>query len=160
MAVHGCRVSWNRGEAPFLDGKYSRAHEWRFDGGAVVQASASPHHVRVPFSDPAGVDPEEALVAALSGCHMLSLLHLAARRGFLVDAYEDRAEGHMGRNAAGREAVVRVVLRPAIAWAGERRPGAEEIAALHHDAHEICYIANSVSAEVVVEPEGGGGAGG
>jgi len=153
---HTCTVSWCRGDAAFLDLRYSRAHAWRFDGGTVVPASASPHVVPAPFSDPRGVDPEEAFVAALSSCHMLSFLWLAAGRGFVVDEYADDAVGHMGPNARGREAITRVLLRPRVRFSGSRVPSTEDLATLHHDAHEICFIANSVTATVEVAPAEGG----
>ena len=152
MADHRCTVTWERGGAAFADNRYNRAHRWRFDGGAVVPASASPHVVPVPLSDPAGVDPEEAFVAALSSCHMLTFLWLAAKRGFVVDSYADDAVGRMGENAAGREAVTHVVLRPAIRFSGPRTPAESEILDLHHAAHEQCFIANSVTTSVTVEP--------
>lgn len=147
-------VRWQRGGAKFTDNKYPRAHEWRFDGGAVVPASSSPSVVPVPLSSAAAVDPEEAFVASLSSCHMLWFLFHAAKQGFVVDAYEDAAAGTMGRNADGRTAMLKVALRPRIAWAGERIPSAGEIDALHHQSHLDCYIANSVKAEVVIEPRG------
>jgi organic hydroperoxide reductase OsmC/OhrA len=151
MGEHTCRVTWERRDAAFTDLKYSRAHRWTFDGGAVVAASASPHVVRPPFSDPAGVDPEEAFVAAVSSCHMLTFLWLAAKAALVVDAYADDAVGRMGTTATGREGVTRVTLRPAIRFAG-RVPGDDELARLHHEAHEQCYIANSVTTEIAVEP--------
>src|SRR5262245_17676264 len=134
--------------------KYGRAHRWTFDGGVGVPASASPHVVPAPFSDESAVDPEEALVAALSSCHMLTFLWLAARRGFVIDSYEDDAVGRMGKNAAGREAVTHVTLRPRIVFSGARSPTSEELSALHHEAHEQCYIANSVTTAVEVAPSG------
>jgi organic hydroperoxide reductase OsmC/OhrA len=152
MSDHRCSVTWERGGAAFTDNRYSRAHRWRFDGGAVVAASASPHVVPVPLSDPAGVDPEEAFVAALSSCHMLTFLWLAAKRGFVVDSYADDAVGRMGANASGREGVTHVVLRPAIRFVGPRTPAENEIRELHHAAHEQCFIANSVTTVVTVEP--------
>ncbi len=152
MSEHVCTVSWRREGAAFSDGRYGRGHTWRFDGGAVVPASASPHVVPAPYSDPRGVDPEEAFVAALSSCHMLSFLWLAARRGVVVDEYTDDATGHMGPNPRGREAVVRVVLRPRVRFSGARPPSDADVAALHHEAHEICFLANSVTTDVVVEP--------
>ena len=150
MGEYTCTVSWRRGDANFTAMKYSRAHRWEFDGGVTVKASASPHVVPAPFSDASAVDPEEALVAALSSCHMLTFLWLAARAGFVVDSYADRAVGRMGKNTAGREAVTHVLLRPAIAFSGPRTPNADELRALHHDAHEQCYIANSVTTVVEV----------
>jgi organic hydroperoxide reductase OsmC/OhrA len=149
---HVATIRWARKpDEAFLDGRYSRAHRWRFDGGAEVPASSSPHVVRVPFSDPAGVDPEEALVAALSSCHMLFFLDFASQAKFVVDSYEDEAEGVMAKGADGRVRMTRVTLRPLIRFAEERSPSAEELAAIHHKAHDACYIANSVTADVTVE---------
>jgi organic hydroperoxide reductase OsmC/OhrA len=151
MHQYTATVVWTRpADAPFKDNKYSRAHEWRFDGGAVVPASSSPLSVRVPLSNPAAVDPEEALVAALSSCHMLFFLSYAASAGFVIDRYEDDAVGDMGKNAKGGTAIVKVTLRPKITWVGTP-PSAEQLDKLHHRSHHDCYIANSVSAEVVVE---------
>ena len=151
MSSYQCRITWNRGDAAFTDRKYSRAHRWHFDGGAVVPASSSPHSVRVPWSDPAAVDPEEALVAAVSSCHMLWFLSLAAEAGVVVDAYEDAAEGRMGRFADGREGVVEVVLRPLAVFSGTPPRDGPFVDALHHAAHERCYIANSLRSEVLVQ---------
>jgi organic hydroperoxide reductase OsmC/OhrA len=145
-------IHWTRGEAPFTDNRYSRAHRWLFDGGLEVPASSSPHVVRVPLSAQAAVDPEEALVAALSSCHMLWFLSLAAQGGFRVDDYRDQAVGIMGRNAAGRMAMVRVTLRPRVVFSGERLPTQAQILELHHRSHEECFIANSVTTEVRTEP--------
>jgi organic hydroperoxide reductase OsmC/OhrA len=152
MATYTSTVRWSRRpEERFLDGRYSRAHEWEFDGGARVPASASPQVVRPPFSDPAGVDPEEALVAALSSCHMLFFLDFAKRKGFVVDSYTDEATGTMAASPEGRVAMTEVVLRPRIVFSGEKRPTAVDCAALHHDAHEACYIANSVRTAVRID---------
>jgi organic hydroperoxide reductase OsmC/OhrA len=149
MASYTATVTWERREAPFTDLRYDRRHRWRFDGGLEVPASASPHHVRVPMADPAAVDPEEAFVAALSSCHMLYFLFLAAKRGLVVDRYEDEAEGEMHANAEGRQAITRVVLRPRVTYADAVDAATD--ATLHHEAHALCYIANSVRTEVVVE---------
>jgi organic hydroperoxide reductase OsmC/OhrA len=154
MHTYTATVSWSRGEQPFTDGKYSRAHRWRFDGGVDVPASSSPQVVRPPLSDEAAVDPEEAFVAALSSCHMLFFIDFARRAGFRIDRYEDQAEGIMAQDAEGRTAMTVVTLRPAIAFSGERLPTAEEIEALHHKSHEACFIANSVRSEVRIEPRG------
>jgi organic hydroperoxide reductase OsmC/OhrA len=152
MSAYTAAVGWRRKpDEPFLDGRYSRAHEWGFDGGARVPASSSPHVVRPPFSDPAGVDPEEALVASLSSCHMLFFLDFAKRSGFVVDAYEDNAEGVMENGPDGRVWMARVTLKPHIAFSGDQRPRRVDVDALHHKAHEACYIANSVKSEVRVE---------
>src|SRR5271154_6821016 len=140
MSTYTATIRWRRKpDERFTDGRYSRAHSWAFDGGAVVRASSSPSVVRVPFSDPAGVDPEEALVASLSSCHMLFFLDFAKRPGFVVDSYEDAAEGVMGKRADGRVAMTRVTLKPHVTFSGEKRPTAAEIGALHHQAHEACY---------------------
>lgn len=153
MSRYVATVSWSRRPAePFLDGRYSRAHVWRFDGGAEVPASSSPSVVRAPFSDPAGVDPEEALVAALSSCHMLFFLDFAKQAKALVESYEDDAEGVMEKGADGRVRMTRVTLRPRIRFGGVS-PSESEIAAIHHKAHEACFIANSVTAQIVVESQ-------
>ena len=150
MARYTATVTWERGDARFTDSRYSRAHRWRFDGGAEVPASASPLHVPVPLADAGGVDPEEAFVAALSSCHMLWFLAIAAKRGLVVDGYADEAEGTMARDDRGRLAMTRVVLRPRVRYVGQAPDEATE-AAIHHESHEACYIANSVRTEVVVE---------
>jgi len=152
MSIYTAKVSWTRkAEDRFTDGKYSRAHEWAFDGGAVVPASSSPQVVKVPFSDPAGVDPEEGLVAALASCHMLFFLDFAKQRGFLVERYADAAEGVVAKGADGRVQMTLVTLKPRIVFGGDKRPTAVDVEAIHHKAHEACYIANSVKSEIVVD---------
>ena len=149
---------WERGRArpeDFIANRYSRAHRLRFDGGADVAGSSSPHSVPLPWSDASAVDPEEAFVSALSSCHMLFFLSFAAGRGFVVDRYEDAAVGTMEANGQGRIAMTVVTLRPAIAFSGAKQPSAEDIEQMHHAAHEACYIANSVKTEVRVEPAAG-----
>jgi organic hydroperoxide reductase OsmC/OhrA len=152
MSAHTARVEWRRDGATFTDSRYSRAHRWRFDGGAEVRASSSPGVVPVPLSDPQGVDPEEAFVAALSSCHMLWFLSIAARQGFCVDAYDDAAEGRMGADAEGRMAMLDVTLRPRVRFDGERQPTQQQLDALHEAAHAQCFIANSVRTTVRVVP--------
>ena len=149
MAKHDAVIVW-KSDGNFASGKYSRAHEWRFDGGAVVRGSSSPHVVPIPQSDAAGVDPEEALIASAASCHMLWFLDLARRAGFEVESYRDDAEGVLGKDDRGRIALTRIRLRPDIAFAG-RPPTADELAELHHEAHEKCFIANSLRSEIVVE---------
>ncbi len=151
MSSYEAEIVWQRGDALFTDARYSRGHEWRFDGGAVVAASSSPHVVRTPYSVAANVDPEEAFVAALSSCHMLFFLSLAQKQGIVVDEYRDAAIGHMEKNPAGRMAMTRVILRPQIRYSGTP-PTPEAEAAIHHESHERCFIANSVTTEVTVEP--------
>ncbi len=150
MTLHVAEIAWSRGDAAFLDHGYSRAHVWRFDGGAEVPASSAPTSVAPPLSDPTAVDPEEALAAAVGSCHMLFFLALAAKAGFVVDAYADRPEALLERDNRGRMSVTRIILRPQIVWIGEP-PGAETLAGLHEQAHRLCYIANSLRGEVVVE---------
>lgn len=153
MADYTARITWQREGAAFTDLRYPRRHTLAFDGGAVVTGSSSPHSVRVPYSDPAGVDPEEALVAAVSSCHMLWFLDFAARAGFTVEHYDDEARGTMGTLATGRTGIVRVMLQPRVRFAGDRRPDAAAHEHLHHQAHEACYIANSIRGEVVCEAQ-------
>lgn len=150
MGGHTATIEW-RSDGAFASGRYSRRHAWRFDGGAVVTASSSPGVVPEPMSDPAGVDPEEALIAAVASCHMLWFLALAQDAGLTIESYRDEAEGEMGRIAPGRVAMKRVVLRPDIAFSG-REPDSAELDRLHHEAHIRCFIANSLKGEVVVEP--------
>jgi organic hydroperoxide reductase OsmC/OhrA len=152
MSRHTASVSWSRGDARVTDNRYSRRHVWRFDGGVEVPASSSPHTVPLPWSDSQAVDPEEAFVAALSSCHMLWFLDLASRAGFCVDRYADSASGVMKKNEAGQLAMTSVVLHPAVEFSGARMPSREEVERLHHEAHEACFIANSVKTAVRVEP--------
>jgi organic hydroperoxide reductase OsmC/OhrA len=151
MAIHTAEIKWAARESgeDFLKGRFSRAHDVSFDGGIEVPASASPHVVG-KWAVEAAVDPEEMLVAALSSCHMLSFLHLARLAGFVVRSYEDRAEGLLEAIAPGRQAITKVTLRPKIEWAGAA-PQKEALDRLHHEAHDICFIANSVKTEVTVE---------
>jgi organic hydroperoxide reductase OsmC/OhrA len=135
-------------------GRYSRAYEMRFDGGAVVPGSPSPEIVHAPWSRPEGVDPEETFVASVASCHMLWFLDVARRAGFSMESYTDHAEGVMTKNAAGELWVSRIALRPRIVWRGDG-PSAEALAALHDTAHHKCFIANSIRTEVVVTPDGG-----
>jgi len=154
MATHEyqARIHWERGGAPFTDNRYSRGHSWHFDGGVTVPASSAPQVVRVPMSVEAAVDPEEALVASLASCHMLWFLSLAAGARWRVDEYSDDARGVLGRNAAGKMAMLSVTLRPRVSFSGERLPSQQDIAQLHHRAHEECFIANSVTTAVRIEP--------
>jgi organic hydroperoxide reductase OsmC/OhrA len=153
MAEYTASINWQRQpQEAFTDQRYSRRHRWLFDGGAEVAGSSSPHSVPLPYSDAAAVDPEEAFVAAVSSCHMLWFLSLAAKAGWTVDSYRDDAVGVMARNAEGRMAITVVTLRPAVRFAGAG-PSQEELMRLHHEAHERCYIANSVKSEVRCEPQ-------
>lgn len=150
MAAYTATITWTRDGAAFSDGKYSRAHEVAFDGGIAIVGSSSPHVVKVPLSREDAVDPEEMLIAALSSCHMLTFLDLARRAGFIVDAYHDVAEGKMGKDERGRIAVTQVKLNPMIIWSGEKQPAPEEVRELHHNAHELCFIANSFRGDIAI----------
>lgn len=150
MSEHQVIICWKRTGPDFLKGKYSREHTWTFDGGVTVPASPSPSVVPLPYSNPAHVDPEEALVAAVSSCHMLTFLYYAYREGFQVDGYDDEAVGVMTKNEKGVPWVSTVTLRPRIAYSGERRPSAADEERLHHLAHENCFIANSIKTQVTV----------
>jgi len=120
MAEHTATIHWSReNEANFVDNRYSRAHLWTFDGGAEIHASSSPHVVPVPMSEPSAVDPEEVFIASLSSCHMLWFLSIAAKRGFIVNEYLDKACGIMGKNSEGRVAITNVTLSPQVSFHGD-----------------------------------------
>lgn len=150
MPNYTASVKW-KVDSPdtFVKGRYSRGHSWMFDGGTVVPASSSPHSVRVPFSIEEAVDPEEALVAAASSCHMLSFLWVVSKQGFTVESYEDDAVGEMTTTDEGGQWVSKITLNPTIVWIGEA-PTKEQLAEMHYEAHHLCYIANSIKSEVVV----------
>lgn len=152
MSEHKATVKWAHTQGDFLKGTFLREHTWIFDGGATVPASASPSAVRPPLSNPANVDPEEALVASISSCHMLTYLYFASRKGFEIASYEDEAVGVLSKNERGAMWVSSVVLRPRIVYAGAKSPTSAEEDELHHVAHEQCFIANSVKTEIKVEP--------
>ena len=151
MSEHKATIRWTQSQGDFLKGTYSREHTWTFDGGMTVQASSSPAAVRVPFSNPANVDPEEAFVASLSSCHMLTYLYVASRKGFEISSYEDEAVGVMTKNERGVPWVSTVTLHPRITYAGSKMPTPEEVNQMHHAAHEGCFIANSVKTDVQVK---------
>ncbi len=149
MSRHTASIAWHS-DGGFADNSYSRRHHWRFDGGAEVVASSSPDVVPVPRSDPAGVDPEEALVASAASCHMLWFLSLAQEAGLAVDSYDDEAVAEMGRTGPGKVAITRITLRPRIAFAGAP-PDAAALDRLHHEAHSRCFIANTLNCEIAIE---------
>lgn len=152
MAHYTAEVLWLREEQDFLSNRYSRKHLLRFDGGLEVPGSSSPHVVPIPMSDTSAVDPEEAFVASLSSCHMLWFLSIAAKQKFCIDRYFDAAVGVMENNPEGKMAMTVVTLRPEVLFSGERLPASEQINRMHHEAHEQCFIANSVKTEVRCEP--------
>jgi organic hydroperoxide reductase OsmC/OhrA len=150
MSEHKATIRWQRTSPDFLKGRYLREHTWSFDGGLTISASASPSVVPTPWSNPAFVDPEEAYVASLSSCHMLTFIYLAGRQGFQVDSYEDEAIGVISKNEKGIPWISSVTLRPKIAYSGDKLPTPADQERLHHLAHEQCFIANSVKTEVTV----------
>jgi organic hydroperoxide reductase OsmC/OhrA len=152
MSRHTATIKWQAGEGDFLKGRFSREHTWTLDGGLVVQASSSPAVVPAPMSNPAYIDPEEAFVASLSSCHMLTFLYLAMRKGFSVASYDDEAVGTMTKNERGTPWISEVLLRPRVVYAGDKRPTPEEERVLHEGAHHDCFISQSVKTEVKVEP--------
>ncbi|NOI25510.1 MULTISPECIES: OsmC family protein [Vibrio] len=152
MSEHYAQVSWKRKQDEvFSDNNYSRGHVWKFDGGLTVPASPSPHVVPLPLSIEENIDPEEAYIAALSSCHMLVFLSIAAKRKYVIDSYIDKAVGILAENEAGRMAVTKVILRPDVVFSGERVPTREQLEKMHHLSHENCFIANSVKTEIVTE---------
>lgn len=153
MAEHGAEILWERAEnEDFLTQRYSRRHSICFDGGAAITGSSSPHVVPLPWSDASAIDPEEAFVASLASCHMLWFLSLAAEQGWCVDRYADAARGLLQKNPEGNMAITRVTLRPEVRFSGAQLPTRGQIDALHHQAHERCFIANSVKTDVRCEP--------
>lgn len=152
MSEHFAKINWARAcDENYVDNKYSRGHEWTFDGGATVQASSSPHVVPLPYSVEANVDPEEAFVASLSSCHMLFFLSIAAKRRYVVDSYVDDAVGIMEKDNEGKISMTKVTLRPNVQFSGDKKPTMEQLEKMHHQAHEQCFIANSVKTEIVTE---------
>lgn len=150
MTTHQATVSWRRSSNDFKYDSYVRDHEWRFGSGSTVQASAAPEY----HGNPALPNPEEALVAAISSCHMLTFLAVAARQKFVVDSYDDHAVGHLEKNASGVLAVTRTTLHPRVVFGCDRQPTAAELDQLHHQAHKGCFIANSVTTQITVESFG------
>ncbi len=150
MSEYHATVVWQHDGEGFLEGKYSRFHEWQFDNGTTVQASASPHIVPAPWSDGTRVDPEEAFVAAIASCHMLFFLSIAASKGLIVARYSDNAAGVLSRNVEGKQAMTRVDLNPVAEFVNPEQATVELVESIHHLAHERCFIANSVNTEIVV----------
>jgi organic hydroperoxide reductase OsmC/OhrA len=151
MSTHTATIHWKR-EGEFARKKYQRAHRWSFDGGVEVPAAASPHVVPKPWTVENAVDPEEAFVAAISSCHMLTFLFLAANEGFVAESYDDEASGLLAADGGGGQSVTEVTLRPRIEWAEGRAPDATALEALHARAHRECFISRSVKSTIRVEP--------
>ena len=147
MSEHKISLEWKRGTPDFQYQTYNRDHTWKFDGGHEMEASAAPAYL----GNPKNVDPEEAYVASLSSCHMLTFLAIACKRKFVLDEYTDEAVGRMEKNAEGKLAITRVTLKQKLKFSGDKQPTAEEIDEMNHAAHDQCFIANSVKTEVTVE---------
>lgn len=152
MSKYKATITWFRNEQPFTDNKYKRVHQWKFDGGETIHASASPNIVPAPLSDPSAVDPEEAFVAALSSCHMLWFLSIVAKAGYIIDNYEDKAEGILAKNKHGKEAITEVSLFPKVTYQPEHAPTKEQNQQMHQQAHARCFIANSVKTTIRITP--------
>lgn len=152
MSEYFAKINWKRNATEnYIDNKYSRGHEWVFDGGITVQASSSPHVVPLPYSVEENIDPEEAFVASLSSCHMLFFLSIAAKNKFVVDSYVDDAVGLMEKGCDGKVLMTKVTLRPYVLFSGEKVPTMAQLNKMHHQSHEQCFIANSVKTEIVLE---------
>ncbi|CAH6993415.1 Peroxiredoxin [Vibrio chagasii] len=152
MSDYGALIRWQKGEdEAFSDNQYSRGHTWEFDGGVIVPASSSPHVVPLPLSVEENVDPEEAFIAAIASCHMLTFLGIAAKQKYVIESYVDDAIGVLEEDESGRSSVTKVTLRPKIVFLGTKNPTAKQLDKLHHLAHKNCFIANSVKTEIVVE---------
>jgi organic hydroperoxide reductase OsmC/OhrA len=147
---HLATIRWSRHDAPFIDQRYSREHQWQFDGGLSVQASSSPHSVPVPMSNASVVDPEEAFVASLSSCHMLWFLHLAAKDGWVVDSYVDEAVGCLKTTVQKVIWMETVTLHPHTTFFGDQ-PTIDQLTQLHHLAHQKCFLAHSVKSEIIIK---------
>jgi len=150
VSSYTASVVWSRGDAVFTDNKYARAYTVAFDGGVSIAGSASPANVPAPYSRADAADPEELLVASVSACHMLWFIDYARRGGFVLDSYDDAAEGVMGKDDRGKIAVTQVKLNPIIEWSGDKQPTPEEVRELHHKSHEACFIANSFRGDVAI----------
>ncbi len=151
MSNHTAVIKWQRNGEDFINNKYSRVHQWKFDGGAEIRATASPHIVPAPWTTEEYVDPEEAFVASLSSCHMLFFLAFAAKEGFQVESYIDSPNGEMSKNGEGNISMTRVTLSPKVIYTADLQPSREEEQSLHHRAHESCFIANSVTTEIDID---------
>jgi len=148
---YSVKIFWKRNlDDAFVDSKYSRSHTWSFDGGIEIPASSSPHVVPVPMSNESAVDPEEAFVAAVSSCHMLWFLSIAAEKNFIVESYEDNAIGVLGKNGEGKLAMTKITLKPKVNFNDTTVPTSEQVDELHRLAHEKCFIANSVKTDITM----------
>lgn len=148
MAEHRASIRWHSDSNSFDYDTFTRDHVWQFEGGQSLRASAAPDFQ----GNAAHVDPEEAMVAALASCHMLTFLAIASKKKLAVVDYEDDAVGSLGKNDAGKTALIEVVLQPRVVFADGVTPSAEQLDALHEKAHANCFLANSVTTRIVLEP--------
>jgi organic hydroperoxide reductase OsmC/OhrA len=151
MSKHIAKINWSRAGAVFSDAKYPRAHLISFDGGVSIAGSSAPESVRPPLSKVDAADPEELLVAAVASCHMLWFLDYARKAGFIVNSYEDNPHGRLAKDDDGIIRITLVTLVPKVEFEGIA-PAHAELEELHHKAHDICFIANSLRCPVIVEP--------
>ncbi len=151
MSTYNVKICWQRKDDIFTDNKYNRAHQWEFDGGVIIPASSSPQVVPLPYSDDSAVDPEEAFLASLSSCHMLWFLSVAAKKGYVVEKYNDDATAIMAKNEKGKLAITRVILQPNVTYAPDTVSKKDNLK-MHEEAHEKCFIANSVRTEIEIKP--------
>jgi organic hydroperoxide reductase OsmC/OhrA len=152
MSEYVATVHWQRSPNElYIDNQYSRSHQWLFDGGSIIEASSSPHIVAIPQSIEANVDPEEAFIASLASCHMLFFLSIAAKNKFVVDNYEDNASGLLQQNNRGKYAMTKVTLSPKVIFSGDAQPSLKEFEKMHYQAHQQCFIANSVHTDIVID---------
>ena len=149
MSKHTVTISWQRTTADFDYKTFDRTHTWRFSGGQTVQGSSAPAY----YGDPALANPEEGLIAALSSCHMLTFLSIAALKGFIVESYQDQAEGQLAKNEQGKTMVSQITLHPNVVFSGDKIPAPDVFNDMHHKAHQNCFVANSLLTEVVVAPQ-------
>lgn len=152
MSKYKATVSWSRDGQTFIDNKYSRTHQWEFDSGQIISASASPNVVPTPLSDPSAVDPEEAFIISISSCHMLWFLSIAAKAGFVVENYKDKAEGILAKNNDGKQAITEVSLFPRVTYQKGQKPTEKKDQQMHQQASTQCFIANSIKTSIKVEP--------
>jgi len=153
MSEYYATINWKRQtDEKFSDNNYSRAHTWKFDGGETIQASSSPHVVPLPYSVESNVDPEEAFIASLSSCHMLFFLSIAAKRRYVIESYVDAAKGIMQLNKDNKTSMTDITLNPKIEFTGEKQPTTEQINKMHQQAHQQCFIANSVKTKIHINP--------
>ncbi len=152
MSEYFAKINWERAsDELYTDNKYSRGHEWTFDGGVTVPESSSPHVVPLPYSVEANVDPEEAFIASLSSCHMLFFLSISAKKRYVVDSYIDNAVGVMEKDDDGNISMTKVTLKPNVRFSGEKKPTEEQLENMHHLSHKQCFIANSVKTKITIE---------